>query len=127
MKVVAETLGVARSNLIDRLNGRTKPRRRYHKAQDAALVPLITTLVAARPTYGYRRITAILNRKLRAEGLAPVNHKQVYRIMQAHNLLLARKYSERPEHVHDGKEIVMRSRSRSKRAWLVRDGSTTGR
>lgn len=34
MKVVAETLGVARSNLIDRLNNRTKPRRRYYKAQD---------------------------------------------------------------------------------------------
>ena len=80
MKVVAETLGVARSNLIDRLNGRTKPRRRSQKAQDAALVPLIMTLVAARPTYGYRRITAILNRQLRAAGLAPVNHKRVYRI-----------------------------------------------
>ena len=112
MKVVAETLSVARSGLIDRLNGRTKPRRRYHKAQDAALVPLITTLVAARPTYCYRRITAILNRKLRAEGLAAVNHKRVYRIMQAHNLLPARKYSERPEHVHDGKVIVMRSNLR---------------
>ena len=112
MKVVAETLGVARSNLIDRLNGRTKPRRRYHKAQDVALVPLITTLVAERPTYGYRRITAILNRQLRAEGLAPVNHKRVYRIMQAHNLLLTRKYTERPEHVHDGKVIVMRSNLR---------------
>ena len=34
VKVVAETLGVARSNLIDRLNDRTKPRRRYQKAQD---------------------------------------------------------------------------------------------
>lgn len=112
MKVVAETLGVARSNLIDRLNSRTKPRRRYYKAQDAALVPLITTLVAARPTYGYRRITAILNRQLRLEGLAPVNHKRVYRIMKAHNLLLARKYTERPEHVHDGKVIVMRSNLR---------------
>ena len=112
MKVVAETLGVARSNLIDRLNDRTKPRRRYYKAQDAALVPLITTLVAARPTYGYRRITAILNRQLRSEGLTPVNHKRVYRIMKAHNLLLARKYTERPEHVHDGKVIVMRSNLR---------------
>ena len=73
MKVVAETLGVARSNLVDRLQGRTKPRRRYHKAQDATVVPLITTLVTARPTYGYRRITAVLNRQLRAEGLAPVS------------------------------------------------------
>jgi len=112
VKVVAETLGVARSSLIDRLNNRTKPRRRYHKAQDAAVVPLITTLVAARPTYGYRRITAILNRQLRSEWLAPVNHKRVYRIMKANNLLLARKYTERPEHVHDGKVIVMRSNLR---------------
>lgn len=112
MKVVADTLGVSRSNLIDRLAGRTKPRRRYHKAQDAAVVPLITALVAARPTYGYRRIGAILNRQFRLKGLAPVNHKRVYRIMKAHDLLLARKYSERPEHVHDGKVIVMRSNLR---------------
>ena len=67
------------------------------------MVPLIKALVSARPTYGYRRITAILNRQLRSEGLAPVNHKRVYRIMQAHNLLLARRYTERPEHVHHGK------------------------
>ncbi|WP_235697935.1 IS3 family transposase [Cereibacter sphaeroides] len=112
VKAVAETLGVARSNLIERLQGKTKPRRRYQKVQDAAVVPRITALVSARPTYGYRRITAILNRQLRSEGLAPVNHKRVYRIMQAHNLLLARKYSERPEHVHDGKVIVMRSNLR---------------
>ncbi len=112
MKAVAETLGVARSNLIDRLASRTKPRRRYQKAQDAAVVPLITALVAARPTYGYRRIGAILNRQLRSRGLAPVNHKRVYRIMRVHNLLLARRYSKRPEHVHDGKVIVMRSNLR---------------
>jgi putative transposase len=112
VKAVAETLRVARSNLIDRLGGRTKPRRRYHKAQDAAVVPLITTLVAARPTYGYRRITAILNRQLRSEGMAAINHKRVDRIMQAHNLLLARKHSERPECILDGKLIVIRSNLR---------------
>jgi transposase InsO family protein len=109
---VAETLRAARSHLSDRLSGRTKPCRRYHKAQDAVVVPLITTLVSTRPTNGYRWITAILNRQLRSEGLAPVNHKRVYRIMHAHNLLLARKYSERPEFVHEGKLIVMRSNLR---------------
>ncbi len=116
MKAVAETLGISRSNLHERVSGRTEPpriqRRRYHKAQDAAVVPLITALVAARPTYGYRRITAVLNRALRTEGLAPVNHKRVYRIMQANSLLLARKYTERPDHLHDGKIIVMRSNLR---------------
>ena len=59
---IAKTLGVSRSNLHDRLNGGTKPRRRYHIVQDAALLPLIERLAAQRPTYGYRRITAVLNR-----------------------------------------------------------------
>ena len=74
---------------------------------------MINALVTARPTYGYRRITAVLNRQLRADGLAPVNHKRVYRIMQAHSLLLARHYTERPDLAHDGKVIVMRSNLRS--------------
>lgn len=112
MKAVAETLGVARSNLVDRLAGRTRPRGCYHKAGDAVIVPMITALVTARPTYGYRRITALLNRQLRETGVAPVNHKRVYRIMQANNLLLARKYAERPDLAHDGKVIVMRSNLR---------------
>ena len=112
MKAEAQTLGVARSNLIERLQGRSRPRQGYHKAEDAELVPLIMALVAARPTYGYRRITAILNRQRRSEGAMSANHKRVYRIMRTHNLLLARKYLERPEHVHDGKVIVMRSNLR---------------
>lgn len=74
MKAIVETLGVSRSNLHERLNGSAKPRRSYHKAQDAAVLPRIERLVAKRPTYGYRRITAVLNRELRAERLAPVNH-----------------------------------------------------
>lgn len=112
MSVVANTLGVSRSNLHDRLKGRTKPRRRYHKAQDAAVVPLITALVAARPTYGYRRITALLNRKLRSEGAEPVNHKRVYRIMHGQNLLLARRYTERSDRTHNGKVVTLRSNLR---------------
>ncbi len=112
MKVVAETLRVSRSNLHQRVNGSAKPRRSYYKVQDAVVLPRIKTLVAKRPSYGYRRITAVLNRALRCEGLAPVNHKRIYRIMRRNNLLLARKYTERPEHIHDGKVIVMRSNLR---------------
>ncbi|MCZ4260618.1 IS3 family transposase [Limimaricola sp. G21655-S1] len=112
VKAVAETLGVSRSNLNARLNGSAKPRRRYHKAEDAVVLPLISAIVAARPTYGYRRIAAVLNRRLRADGAAPVNHKRVYRIMQAHDLLLARRYTERPEQTHEGKVITMRSNIR---------------
>ncbi|SNT43328.1 Transposase InsO and inactivated derivatives [Tropicimonas sediminicola] len=112
MKAVADTLGVSRSNLHERLNGSAKPRRSYHKAQDAALLPRIQRLVAARPTYGYRRIAALLNRELRAAGLAPANHKRVYRIMKNSNLLLERSGMERPERTHDGKVIMIRSNLR---------------
>lgn len=112
MKTIADTLGVSRSNLHDRLKGKRNPRRRYHKAQDGALLPHILGLVAKRPTYGYRRITAVLNRELAVNGENPVNHKRIYRIMQANNLLLARKYTIRPEHLHEGKVIVMRSNLR---------------
>ena len=77
MSVVAQTLGVSRSQPHARLAGRAEPRRRDRKAGDATVVPLIAALVAARPTYGSRRITALLNRQLRAAEAAPVNHKRV--------------------------------------------------
>ena len=112
MKTIAQTLEVSRSNLLARVKGQTKPRRRYHKAQDAALVPLVRDLVGRRPTYGYRRITAVLNRVLRKNNAPLVNHKRVYRIMKAHQLLLARRYTERLDLPHDGKVITMRSNLR---------------
>jgi putative transposase len=112
MKMIAETLGVARSNLYDRLKGTTPARGRYHRRGDAELLARITRLVTARPTYGYRRITAVLNRELKAEALPPANHKRIYRLMQMHRMLLARRYTERPDHIHDGKVVVMRSNLR---------------
>ncbi len=112
MKAVADTLGVARSNLAERRAKPARPRGPYRKPEDAALLPAIRRIVDERPTYGYRRITAVLNRQLRADGLAPVNHKRVYRIMQAHSLLLARHYTERPDLAHDGKVVTLRSNLR---------------
>ena len=68
MSTIAKTLGVARSNLIERRNRSAKPRGRYRKAEDADLLPLIRAIVDERPTYGYRRVCALANRKLRAGG-----------------------------------------------------------
>ena len=110
MKAVAQTLGVSRSNLHERQSGSTEPRRSYYKFQDA--VPRIERLVQERPTYGYRRITAVLNWELRAESLAPANHKRIYRIKKANNLLLERSGFDRPERGHDGKVVMMRSNLR---------------
>jgi putative transposase len=112
VKAVAETLSMSRSNLHERMMGGTKPRSAYRKAGDAALLPRIKRLVAERPTYGYRRITAVLNRELRAEGLLPANHKRVYRVMKSNSLLLERSGLPRPERAHDGKVVMLRSNLR---------------
>ena len=68
IKAVADTLAVARSNLIERVSGAAKPRRPYRKAGDELLLALIRRLVDERPTYGYRRITRLVNRRQKAEG-----------------------------------------------------------
>ena len=112
MKTVATTIGVSRSNLVRRLSSSAKPRRRYHKAQDGALLTLVRQLIDERPTYGYRRITALVNRNLTAKGQPQANHKRIYRLMKIHGLLLQRHSGNRPGRVHDGKVEVMRSNLR---------------
>ena len=109
MTRVAEALGVSRSTLHDRVRGNRRPRGAYVKAGDGDLLPLIRTIVAERPTYGYRRVTALVNRELSQRGQPPVNHKRVYRIMKRQALLLERHSGHRPGRVHDGTVMVMRS------------------
>lgn len=108
MKAVAETLGVSRSQLAQRVAGRCRPRGRYTKADDAWLVPMVRRIADHRPTYGYRRITALLNRELRAQDKPPVNHKRVYRLMAQNSLLLARHTGRGRQLVHDGNVITLR-------------------
>ena len=112
MKTVAEVVGVSRSNLIDRIEQRAKARGPYRKAEDAALLPLIRAVVDERLTYGYRRVTALVNRKLRQDGKPTVNAKRVLRIMQRHALTLQRHTGLRSSRTHDGKIIVLASNQR---------------
>jgi hypothetical protein len=108
MKRIAEALGVSRSNLVKRHEGWTTARGPYVKAEDEALLPLIRRIVDARPTYGYRRIAALVNRDLARQNLPPANRKRVHRIMQRHSLLLQRHTGRREGRTHDGNVMVMR-------------------
>ena len=112
MKAIAKTLDVARSNLIERLARQRPERAPYRKTDDSELLPLIKELVDARPTYGYRRITALLNRRFKAADQPRVNHKRIYRIMQLHGLLLQRHTGRRIERAHDGVVRTLRSNMR---------------
>lgn len=113
MSRVAETLSVSRSQLHARASGASKPRGPYRKAEDIELLPAIRRLIDARPTYGYRRLAALLNRERRAAGLEPVNRKRVLRILGQHGLTLERCTGRREGRVHDGKVAVIASNLRS--------------
>lgn len=112
MKLVADTIGVSRSNLVEQLAGRSKSRGRYARQGDGELLAAIRQLTDARPTYGYRRITALLNRARRAAGVPRVNHKRVFRLMAQARLLLQPHVGRRPIRAHEGRVITEKSNQR---------------
>jgi putative transposase len=76
------------------------------RAGDEELLADIQRIVAGKPTFGYRRVTALLRRSGRF-----VNHKRIYRLMHRSGLLLER-YAPKPERPHDGKIITLASNLR---------------
>ena len=81
------------------------------KSTDEPVLNHIRNIILLRPSYGYRRVTAVMNAQRKALDLGNVNHKRVYRIMKDNDLLLSR-YANRPLRVHDGKIITLHSNTR---------------
>ena len=111
VKMVCRALKIARSNLLRRRRLNEKKRPGPSPKDDAGLLPALREIVDRRPTYGYRRIQAVLNRRRKTEGGLPVNHKRVYRILKGNTLLLTRGIS-RPERSHEGRVIALSPNSR---------------
>jgi len=118
VKLVCAVLGVARSNVIDRLarpadwvDGRALAR--LDPAADAMIADAVRAEITALPTYGYRRAGALVNRTRSLMGLQPVNHKRMYRVMKAEGLLLPKSPKRRDSgRAHDGKVAVEESNQR---------------
>ncbi|UUK67632.1 IS3 family transposase [Escherichia albertii] len=65
------------------------------------------------PTYGYRRVWALLRRQAELDGMPAINAKRVYRIMRQNALLLERKTAVPPsKRAHTGKVAVKESNQR---------------
>ena len=62
--------------------------RYYQKAEDEIILEEIKCIIAIRATYGYRRVTAMVNRLRIAKGKDKINRKRVQRIMQMTGLSL---------------------------------------
>ncbi|MBA3518243.1 MAG: IS3 family transposase [Rhizobiales bacterium] len=105
MSGVASALQLSRPNLSSRRQA--VPRRRGRPpAPDAEFVAAIRTLIADLPTYGYRRVHALLRRQAEQDGRPAPNVKRVYRVMKVHGLLLQRHASSGLERRHEGRVAV---------------------
>ena len=64
------------------------------------------------PTYGYRRVWALLRRQAELDGMPAINAKRVYRIMRQNALLLERKPVPPSKRAHTGRVAVKESNQR---------------
>ncbi|MCF4086907.1 IS3 family transposase, partial [Escherichia coli] len=114
--LVSRILGVSRAQLAQRMktsgNKPNKRRRGCDEAADVEVLARILDIISDMPTYGYRRVWAILRRESRNKGVPFVNAKRVYRIMSENNLLLLHDKPSRPQREHKGRISVKESDQR---------------
>ncbi len=84
----------------------------YRKADDEIYLPVIREVIEKRPTYGYKRVTALVNRILRDSHRAEINRKRVYRLMKMHGLILPKSGEKRLNHEGTGQVMTLHSNTR---------------
>ena len=90
---VSRCLRVSRAQLhvILRRADDWKDGRRSRHTDDTDVLRRIHHVIGELPTYGYRRVWALLRRQTELDGMPAINAKRVYRIMRQNALLLERK------------------------------------
>lgn len=89
----------------------TSTRSRYKKSDDSVVLAETEEVLKDRSTYGYKRVTAMINKMRKIKGASKVNRKKVYRIMDMHGLLLKKELIKR-DHEATGKIITLHSNTR---------------
>jgi putative transposase len=101
---LAKTLSISRQALYKKGVGQ---RRFYQRKQDMQVLEWIKEITKSRPTYGYKRVTAMVNK---GNGVK-LNKKRIYRLMKHYGLLLPKNKVERI-HTGTGKVMVLHSNTR---------------
>ncbi|HDT4075036.1 TPA: IS3 family transposase [Klebsiella pneumoniae] len=112
---VSRCLRVSRAQLhvILRRTDDWKDGRRSRHTDDTDVLRRIHHVIGELPTYGYRRVWALLRRQTELDGMPAINAKRVYRIMRQNALLLERKSAVPPsKRAHTGRVAVKESNQR---------------
>lgn len=95
LKRICSVLGISRATAYRQ----TKPRPRFYRcAEDAAVLEEIRTITRRKDSYGYRRVTARVNRLFGRR----YNQKRIRRVMRMHDLQLPPKVRRRTGRAHTG-------------------------
>ncbi|XJM74892.1 IS3 family transposase [Escherichia coli] len=90
-----------------------KDGRRSRHTDDTDVLRRIHHVIGELPTYGYRRVWALLRRQTELDGMPAINAKRIYRIMRQNALLLERKTAVPPsKRAHTGRVAVKESNQR---------------
>ncbi|EFK4020039.1 IS3-like element IS2 family transposase [Escherichia coli] len=115
VSLVSRCLRVSRAQLyvILRRTDDWMDGRRSRHTDDTDVLLRIHHVIGELPTYGYRRVWALLRRQAELDGMPAINAKRVYRIMRQNALLLERKPTVPPsKRAHTGRVAVKESNQR---------------
>nr|WP_171764350.1 IS3-like element IS2 family transposase [Shigella flexneri] len=115
VSLVSRCLRVSRAQLhvILRRTDDWMDGRRSRHTDDTDVLLRIHHVIGELPTYGYRRVWALLRRQAELDGMPAINTKRVYRIMRQNALLLERKPAVPPsKRAHTGRVAVKESNQR---------------
>ncbi|WP_094110633.1 IS3-like element IS2 family transposase [Shigella flexneri] len=115
VSLVSRCLRVSRAQLhvILRRTDDWMDGRRSRHTDDTDVLLRIHHVIGELPTYGYRRVWALLRRQAELDGMPAINAKRVYRLMRQNALLLERKPAVSPsKRAHTGRVAVKESNQR---------------
>ncbi|RIF95769.1 IS3-like element IS2 family transposase [Shigella flexneri] len=115
VSLVSRCLRVSRAQLhvILRRTDDWMDGRRSRHTDDTDVLLRIHHVIGELPTYGYRRVWALLRRQAELDGMPAINAKRIYRIMRQNALLLERKLAVPPsKRAHTGRVAVKESNQR---------------
>lgn len=107
---IARALGISRASIYKK--PKVLQMSFYKKKDDEIYLPLIRLVLERRPSYGYKRITTLVNRILKSRGESVINRKRVYRLMKMNGLTLPKTAQTRTNHEGTGKVMTLHSNTR---------------
>lgn len=108
---VCYDLKVGRASLYWKNKDAQTKRVRYLKNSDSEVLIEIQIILKDRPSYGHKRVTAMINKKRKLLFLSLFNRKRIYRVMELNGLLLKKEIVLR-DHEKTGQIITLHSNTR---------------